>query len=702
MVPPVPGGDGDGTHILRDDAHDYDSGDPTTERMNAAVRRLEELLANPGPGIKVRRLDGAPSAPQVVSLPLKGQKASVQKPVPPEPAPAAPQPQAPAATQSIASRLGKLVGHDKPPASIPPSSKPTPVAGEGEILAAIRASRRAFIATGVFSLVINVLMLAGPLFMLQVYDRVMTSGSIPTLIGLASITAGLYGIIGILELVRTRVIVRIGVEVDNRLGDRIFQASLKRSLTGQGNSLQALRELDSLRQFIAGPGPLTFFDAPWTPVYIAVIFLTHWVMGVAAILGALLLMIIAWASENTSRQPLGQANKAAAQSLELAETGQRNAEAITAMGMLGAYRARWQKANSEALAWQIVAADRLGTMSSLSKTMRLLWQSLMLAIGAALAVKGEISAGSIIAGTIIFGRALAPVEQAIGHWRSFVKAKDSYRKLDDLLRKEPDIAPKTALPKPNGHIEVTNLRVAAPDTRTLILSNINFEVMPGQMLAVIGPSASGKSTLARTLVGLWPPFGGTIKLDGASIDQWSQEDLGQHLGYLPQDVELFAGTVKENICRFRTDADDADVIAAAQMAHAHEMILALPQGYDSQLGNYGTHLSAGQRQRIGLARALFGFPALVVLDEPNSNLDRLGDEALASAIDGMRERGQAVILVSHRVQAIGKANTLLYIDRGIQKAFGPRNEVMKMFQSQSSGNAQASRNEPQAAKTAAG
>ena len=656
--------------------------DETSERMNAAVLRLQQLLADPGPGIKVRRLgDAVPSeAPALID--------TVPVPAAISPAPS-PQVSAGAATPdaggSLVERLAKrVIGDVAPPSSVAPlTTKTAAKPGESEIRAAIRASKKAFQATGVFSLVINVLMLAGPLFMLQVYDRVMTSGSMPTLIALALMTGALYAIIGVLELVRTRVIVRIGVEIDNRLGDRIFQASLKRSLVGQGSSIQALRELDSLRQFIAGPGPLTFFDAPWTPIYILVIFLTHWTLGVTATLGAIVLIIIAWVSETSSRQPLTQAGKAAGQSLELAETGQRNAEAITAMGMLRAYRARWQQANGEALAWQIVAADRLGTMSSLSKALRLLLQSLMLAIGAALAIKGEISSGSIVAATIIFGRALAPVEQAIGHWRTFIKARESYARLDDLLRREPEPPAKTALPAPKGDLEVTGLRVAAPDTRQLILSNLNFEVHPGEMLAVIGPSASGKSTLARTLVGLWPPFGGSVKLDGARLDQWSQEDLGQHLGYLPQDVELFAGTVKENISRFREDAVDENVIEAAQMAHAHEMILALPQGYDTQLGNYGTYLSAGQRQRIGLARALFGNPALVVLDEPNSNLDRLGDEALASAVNGMRKRGQAVVLVSHRVQAISQADTLLYIDRGIQRAFGPRNEVMKLFQGQS-------------------
>jgi len=352
------------------------------------------------------------------------------------------------------------------------------------------------------------------------------------------------------------------------------------------------------------------------------------------------------------------------------------------MGMMEAYRARWQKANSEALAWQVLASDRLGTLSSATKSLRLGLQSMMLAIGAALALNHEISAGTIVAATIIFGRALAPVEQVIGHWRAMIRAIDGYGKLDTLLKAMPEPADRTALPDPIGHLQVSGLRVAAPDTRQLILSNLAFEVKPGQMLAVIGPSASGKSTLARTLVGLWPPFGGSVRLDGARLDQWDPEQLGRHIGYLPQSIELFSGTVKENIARFREDARDEDIIAAAKQAHAHELILGLPQGYETQLGAFATYLSAGQRQRMALARALFGNPRLVVLDEPNANLDRVGDDALDSAIDGMRARGQAIVLVSHRVQAIGKADLLLYIDRGVQRAFGPRDEVMRMFQGQ--------------------
>lgn len=550
-----------------------------------------------------------------------------------------------------------------------------------EMAAALRASRDAFLAAAMFSFVINLLMLAGPLFMLQVYDRVMTSGSIPTLVALSIFTFGAYAIIGVLELVRSRVIVRVGMEVDARVTTRVFEAALKRSVGGTGHSVPALRELDSLRQFLAGQGPLTFFDAPWTPVYLLVIFLMHWTLGVAATCGALVLLTLAWVSEVRSRKPILEAGRAAGRSLEMAETGQRNAEAILAMGMTTAFRQRWQITNQNALAWQMQAADRLGAMTAASKSLRLLLQSMMLAIGAALALQGEISAGVIVAATIIFGRALAPVEQAIGQWRSFLKARESYAKIDELLLKEPATRRRTELPAPTGHLAVRSLRVAAPQNRQLILANVNFDVRPGEMLAVIGPSASGKSSLVRALVGLWPPASGSITLDGSRLDHWDPEDLGRHIGYLPQAVELFAGTVRENIARFQVNASDEDVVEAAKQAHAHELIVALPNGYDTELGAFATHLSAGQRQRIALARALFRQPRLIVLDEPNANLDRHGDVALGAAIDGCRQRGQAIVLVSHRVQAITKADLIVFIDKGVQRAFGPRDEVMAQIQS---------------------
>ena len=670
------------------------------ERMTAAMRRLEELLQDPGPGIVVTPI-GEPEAVPPVRKPAQAAQQSNTKEAPAPSPPASPatgaNEKAKPGPKAPPQRPGKPAAKDSAaPKEIPglkgfsPTRSSAGLFGlclrwmlgpeETEVKNAVRASRRALNATFIFSAVINVLMLAGPLFMLQVYDRVLTSGSFPTLIALSVITAVLYGIIGMLELARSRIISRVGAEIDQRLSDRIFEASLRKSLATQGAATPAIRELDSFRQFIAGPAPLTFFDAPWTPVYLAVIFMTHWMLGVAATIGTVVLLGLAWASDQSGREPLKQAGIAVTKSLEMAETGQRNAEAITAMGMLSSYRKRWQVLNEEGLGWQLLASDRLGGLSALTKAMRLLLQSLMLAIAAGLAIKGAISPGAIIAATIIFGRALAPVEQVIGHWRGFIKSRESYYRLEEVLTYAPPERNRTQLPRPKGVLDVQNIRVAAPETRNVILNGITFTAMPGQMLAIIGPSASGKSTLVRSLVGLWPTFAGAIVLDGARLDQWHPEDLGRHIGYLPQNVELFAGTVKQNIARFRDDATDEEVVDAAKQAHAHELILALPRGYETELGTFGSYLSGGQRQRLALARALFGTPPLVVLDEPNSNLDRPGDEALSAAIDGMRKRGQTVILVSHRVQAIGKADLLLFIEKGQQRAFGPRNDVMKLFQ----------------------
>jgi len=705
------------------------------ERMESAMRRLEELLQDPGPGITVTPVgDRAPGRTSNNTPPsrasagpsaLAPQSATVAQPAAAEPLPTPTPSAAPApsiATATVAQTdsappsrpdwVEALSGGPKtpPPRAHAVDANQAPAksgfsgaikgfspersnAGlfglclrwflgprDSEIKNALRASRRALKATFVFSAIINILMLAGPIFMLQVYDRVLGSGSYPTLITLFAITCGLYAIIGMLELARSRIISRVGAEIDQRLSDRIFEASLRKSLATQGAAAPALRELDSFRQFVSGPAPLTFFDAPWTPVYLVVIFMTHWTLGVVALAGTVLLLILAWASEQSGREPLMQASQAVTKSLEMAETGQRNAEAITAMGMLASYRKRWQGLNGEGLGWQLLASDRLGGLSAITKTTRLLLQSMMLAIAAALAVGGEITSGSIIAATIIFGRALAPVEQVIGHWRGFIKARESYAKLDDVLHYAPPERDRTRLPRPKGVLDVLDIRVAAPETRNIILSGISFRASPGQMLAIIGPSASGKSTLVRAIVGLWPTFSGGVLLDGARLDQWHPEDLGRYIGYLPQNVELFAGTVRQNIARFCDNASDDDIIEAAKQAHAHELILGLPRGYETELGTFGSYLSGGQRQRIALARALFGNPPLVVLDEPNSNLDRPGDEALSAAIDGMRKRGQTIILVSHRVQAIGKADLLLLIERGQQRAYGPRNEVMKLFQ----------------------
>lgn len=668
------------------------------ERLERGRSRLEELLRTPAKGIEitpnVRRPDGRTTPPQTPSKPSPPTRApqpvepGPQRPagtirLKPEPA-RAPQPAratAPEAAKPVAAPPLQARADARPAAAaIPANTGQRPKrTTSGEIEAAILESRQAFISLGIFSCVINILMLAGPLFMLQVYDRVISSGSVPTLLALTVMTAGAYAIIGLLEIVRSRVIVRIGHQIDGRLGNRIFDTAIKTSAAGSGNTSNALRELDQLRQFVGSPGPLAFFDAPWTPVYLLVILLTHWTLGIAATLGAAVLFGLAWLSETHARAPLQEAGATAARSLDIAETGQRNAETITAMGMGPDYRAHWLQTNRDALDWQLVAADRLGTMTALSRTLRLLMQSLMLAIGAWLAIGGEITAGAIVASTIIFGRALAPVEQAITHWRPFLKAIDSFNRLNELLQAVPPERQRTALPAPKGHLRVEALRVASPTTRRLVLSGISFEVLPGKMVAVIGPSASGKSTLVRTLTGLWQPISGSITLDGASLDQWNPNELGRHIGYLPQTVELFAGTVRQNIARFAPNASDAEVVAAAKAAHAHELILALPNGYDTELGSFGAYLSGGQRQRMALARALFRNPPLVILDEPNANLDRSGDVALSSAIDDMRARGQAVILVSHRVQAIGKADYLLFMDKGLQRAFGPREAVLRLI-----------------------
>lgn len=634
-----------------------------------------------------------PAAPRIVTNP------KVRGPIAPPPAPQkAPKPTgapkaAPKEPETQANPVARPVVSKAPAHSENGSARPTT---SGEIEKAILASKRAFISLGLFSFVINVLMLTGPLFMLQVYDRVISSGSMPTLVALTAMTVGVYAIIGLLEIVRSRVIVRVGREIDGRLSDRIFDAALKTSVSGGGKSNSALRELDSLRQFVGSPGPLAFFDAPWTPVYLLVIFMVHWTLGLAATIGAATLFTLTWISETHARTPLHEAGKSAGRSLDIAETGQRNAETIAAMGMGPDYRKLWSESNRTALDWQLVASDRLGTMSAMSRTLRLLMQSLMLAIGAWLAVNGEITAGAIVAGTIIFGRALAPVEQAISHWRPFIKARESFYRLSDLLEKSPAERQRTALPRPKGFLDVSALRVASPETRQLILTGVSFKVAPGQMLAVIGPSASGKSTLVRALAGLWPPLSGTIALDGAKIDQWHSDDLGRHIGYLPQSVELFSGTVRQNIARFAPDASDEEVVEAAKVANAHELIVSLPKGYDTELGSFGTYLSGGQRQRIALARAMFRKPPLVILDEPNANLDRGGDMALQGAVDNMRANGQTVILVSHRIQAIGQADLLLLMESGQQRAFGPRDAVLRMIKGEAEKPPQ-----PQGAKPAA-
>jgi len=550
---------------------------------------------------------------------------------------------------------------------------------ENELRAALNASRGAFVAIGIFSFVINLLMLTGPLFMLQIYDRVLTSGSMPTLIAMFILVVGLFVIYGILEIVRSKILVRIGTQLDEKLSGRVFEAVIRQSLNPARDaaSATALKELDSIRQFLTGSGPNALFDSPWVPIYIGVIFLFHWTLGVLALVGAIMLFIVALLNDILSKKPMQEANIAMTKANYIAEAGRRNAEVISATGMMNNFNNMWKVEHGEALRKQAQASDRAGALSAFSKSLRLLLQSAMLAAGAALAIYQIVTPGVMIAASIILGRALQPVELAIGQWRGFIYARQAYKTLRGLLHVTPVFSQKTSLPIPSGNLVVKHVRAVAPKTNKPILNCKGFSLKSGQVLGIIGPSASGKSTLARILVGVWPMVGGEVRIDGATLDQWHPIERGKFLGYMPQDVELFAGTISQNISRFEPDALSEKVIEAAKNVGVHEMILQLPDGYDTMLDSLGGNISAGQRQRIALARAVFGDPCLIILDEPNSNLDGVGDEALTKAIIGMKERGQTVIVIAHRKTILSAVDVLLVLENGVQTAFGNRDEVLK-------------------------
>lgn len=544
--------------------------------------------------------------------------------------------------------------------------------------AVLAVGRAALINTGLFSSVINILMLTGPLFMLQVYDRVLTSRSIPTLIALTLLVAGLYIFMGILELIRSRILVRVGRRVDEELGHTVFDQTIAHTLAKTPNVAgQPLRDLDSIRQFLSGPGPFALFDAPWSPLYLAVVFLIHPWLGFLALAGAIILLIFAIINEVATRKPLADAAQSAMSAQNFADECRRNAEVVGAMSMLNGMRERWLKLHEKAVGVQIDASDRGGTITSTSKALRMFLQSGMLALGAYLAVQQEITPGSMIAASIIMARALAPIEQAITHWRGFLMFRRARKRLSLAIGQADESSDEVMeLPAPQGHITVEHLIAAAPQTRVPILQDINFSLSPGQALGVIGPTASGKSTLARTLVGVWPAAKGNIRLDGAPLDQWHPDQLGPAIGYLPQDVELFAGSVGENISRFQAEPKPEDIVAAANQADVHQLILNLPDGYNTKIGEGGAILSAGQRQRIGLARALYGNPKFIVLDEPNANLDAEGEEALAAGIRAAKQNGASLVVIAHRPNAIKEVDLILYMNAGRQLAFGPRDEVL--------------------------
>ncbi len=551
--------------------------------------------------------------------------------------------------------------------------------GPSELAQALSRCRSALVGVGVFSAIINVLMLTGPLFMLQVYDRVLTSGSVPTLVVLVILMAALFLFQGVLDGIRARILLRIGRSIDKLLSGRVFDVILQLPLKtrGGGDGLQPMRDLDQIRAFLAGGGPSAFFDLPWMPIYVIVCYLFHPWIGYAAIIGALIIVTISLSAEFLSRGPSRISAKFAGPRNASLEAGRRNAEAVSAMGMAHRLRARWETTNAQYLDSQQKAADRTSALSALTRTVRLLIQSLVLGLGAYLVLRGEVSAGVIIASAILVSRALAPVEQAVAQWKGFVAARQGWRRLNEMLAGLPEAQTSLELPKPHKTLSVENVSALPPGSNRVVVKDIAFSLQAGDGVGIIGPSGSGKSSLARLIVGAWQPIRGKVRLDGAALDQWLPEQLGAHIGYLPQDIELFDGTVTDNICRFAPDPDPKDVIKAAEAAGVHELILSFPNGYDTALGEGGSAISAGQRQRIALARALYGDPFLIVLDEPNSNLDAPGEEALTNAIKGVRQRGGIVVIIAHRPSAIAAVDKVLLMAEGTQKAFGPKDDVLR-------------------------
>lgn len=547
-----------------------------------------------------------------------------------------------------------------------------------ELAAALAAARASYIGVAVFTGILNVLYLTGSFFMLQVYDRVLPGRSVPTLVGLCILAAILYGFQAVLDIVRGRVLVRIAGGLAETLDDRIYNLVVKLPLRAPAMAgVEPVRDLDQIRSFMAGGGPAALFDLPWLPLYLGICYLFHPWLGITATVGALILVAITIVTELKLRQPTTELAILAGQRNNLAQTSRRNSEALHAMGMVGRFTSVWTDYNRRYLDAHQRSADITGGLGALSRVLRLALQSAVLAVGAYLVIHQQATAGIIIAGSILASRALAPVEIVIAQWRVFAGARQSWHRLNNLLARLPIDPPLMALPKPAQALAVETISVAPPGTNVMAVQDVAFELKAGQGLGVIGPSASGKSSLARAIVGVWQPLRGKVRIDGATLDQWSADVLGKHIGYLPQDMELFGGTVAQNIARFDPDPPQGKVIAAATAAGVHEMILGLPNGYETQMGESGTALSAGQRQRVGLARALYGDPFLVVLDEPNSSLDHEGDEALTRAIMGIRARGGIAVVIAHRPSALAGVDQLLVMRGGRQHAFGAKDTVLR-------------------------
>ncbi|MBW6505118.1 MAG: type I secretion system permease/ATPase [Rhodobacteraceae bacterium] len=550
--------------------------------------------------------------------------------------------------------------------------------GLAELRAARAQSNGLFAAVFAFSVVVNLLMLTGPLYMLQIYDRVLGSQSEETLVALTVLVAFLFLCMGLLDHVRGRLMARVGAWFQGQLDARVFRAAVRRLALFPSDPLAApaQRDLEAVQRFLASPVLMALFDLPWTALFIAAIFVFHPLLGWLAVGGGALLILVTLLNQWLTRAPLERTNRAAIGAERFAESLKAESEVMQALGMAGAGFARWQQARGLALNRTIASTDLIGLFSVISKTFRLFLQSAMLGLGAWLVLRGELTAGAMIAGSILLGRALQPVEVAVAQWALVQRAQEGWWRLAALLTAEPAPLPVIALPRPRALLDVQGLTVAPPGENRAVLRGVAFRLEPGQALGVIGPSGSGKSTLARALIGAWPAAGGTVRLDGATLAQYDPDVLGSYIGYLPQRVSLFDGTIADNIARLTPAPDGAQVVAAARRAAAHEMVLRLPDGYDTQLSALGGRLSGGQTQRIGLARALYGEPLLLVLDEPNSNLDNEGSTALNLAIRAVKAAGGAVLIMAHRPSAILECDLLLVLDAGIARAFGPRDRVL--------------------------
>lgn len=554
---------------------------------------------------------------------------------------------------------------------------------KSDLFKALALCKDAFLTAAGFSLLINFLMISPSIYMLQVYDRVVATGNLSTLTMLTLILLFLFVAMTALEWVRSQILVRVSTRLETLLNQRLFQVAFKQALYsgGQKASTQPLDDLTGLRQFLTGNGLFAFFDAPWMPIYLALLFLFHPWYGWFSVITAILLTLVAIANERITTKTISDANTVSMVNRSLLSRNLRNAEVIASMGMLGNIRKRWLVGAVKVLDLQAMASSQAGLLTALSKVIRLSSQSLILGLGAYLVTQREISGGMMIAGSILMGRALAPIDLMIGTWKGFIMARDQYRRLNELLLQIPAEQDHMQLPDPTGSLQLENAVVAPPGTKTPVIKGITLSITKGDIIGVIGPSGAGKSTLARAILGIWPTNNGSIRLDGADVFNWDREHLGKFIGYLPQDIELFEGTISENIARFG-DIDAEKVVEAARMADVHELILRFPQGYDTVIGASGGNLSGGQRQRIGLARALYGNPVLVVLDEPNSNLDEQGEGALEAALQRLKQQQSTVIIITHRQNVLSKVDKLLILKDGALAVFGPKDQVIAYIQQQ--------------------